>query len=86
MTLKNAHDLAQESKLLAATKLILCDISNPAIVITKRGSVKVFNGAAEALLGYKECDVVGKNVKMLMPEEYAMVCSHAVILSSEVEA
>jgi PAS domain-containing protein len=73
MTQKNKYDKAQEMRLLGATKLILSDIANPAIVITKRGSMKVFNSAAEALLGYKEADVLNKNVKILMPEEFASV-------------
>jgi hypothetical protein len=41
MTLKKSHDEAEEKQLLQATKLILCDLGNPAIVISKRGLIKV---------------------------------------------
>jgi hypothetical protein len=41
MTLKTSHDEAEEKLLLQATKLILCDLANPAIVISKRGLIKV---------------------------------------------
>lgn len=72
MTSKSVHDEAEEKKLLQASKLILNDIANPAIVITKRGIIKVFNSAAENTLGYKEVDLLNKNIKVLMPEEYAV--------------
>src|SRR5258706_215279 len=41
-----------------------------AIVIDARGVVLMFNPAGEKLFGYFADEVIGKNVKMLMPEQY----------------
>lgn len=40
------------------------------ISINKRGTVESYNAACEAIFGYSADEVIGKNVKMLMPAPY----------------
>jgi len=40
------------------------------IIINHKGQIELFNAAAQRMFGYKSAEVVGQNVKMLMPEPY----------------
>ncbi len=51
-------------------KLILDTIPDAMIVIDERGVMQSFSAAAERLFGYSAAEVLGKNVKMLMPTPY----------------
>jgi two-component system sensor kinase FixL len=54
----------------AHLKSILDTVPDAMIVIDERGTMQSFSAAAERLFGYKPDDVVGRNVKMLMPSPY----------------
>ncbi len=54
----------------AHVKSILDTIPDAMIVIDEHGIMQSFSAAAERLFGYKAAEVLGKNVKMLMPSPY----------------
>ena len=63
----NTEDLrAREAHL----KSILETIPDAMIVIDERGSIQSFSVAAERLFGYRPDEVIGRNIKMLMPSPY----------------
>ena len=61
------HDLASRE---AHLKSILETVPDAMIVINERGIVQSFSVAAERLFGYGPNEVIGKNIKMLMPSPY----------------
>jgi PAS domain S-box-containing protein len=52
------------------TQSILDNAVDGIITIDERGMVGTFNRAAERIFGYKAAEVMGRNIKMLMPEPY----------------
>jgi two-component system sensor kinase FixL len=62
----NLDLLAREAHL----KSILDTIPDAMIVIDERGIMRSFSSAAERLFGYESHEMVGQNVKMLMPSPY----------------
>jgi PAS domain S-box-containing protein len=66
--LKRAESALQENA--TKTAAILGTMVDGVITIDERGIIDSFNTAAERLFGYAPLEVVGRNVKMLMPEPY----------------
>jgi len=54
----------------AHLKSILETVPDAMIVIDERGSMQSFSVAAERLFGYQPDEVIGRNIKMLMPSPY----------------
>ncbi len=50
---------------------IISYMSDGLVITDERGIVETFNPAAEAIFGYRAEQVIGRNMKMLMPEPYA---------------
>eukprot|EP01062_Namystynia_karyoxenos_P030681 TRINITY_DN22872_c1_g1_i2.p1 TRINITY_DN22872_c1_g1~~TRINITY_DN22872_c1_g1_i2.p1 ORF type:complete len:2300 (+),score=928.18 TRINITY_DN22872_c1_g1_i2:41-6940(+) len=68
------RDCTEENQLKFAASIsnAIVEISPvPMVSITQTGIVKSFSPAAERDWGYSAGDVVGRNIKMLMPEEIA---------------
>jgi two-component system, LuxR family, sensor kinase FixL len=49
---------------------ILATVPDAMIVIDERGAMQSFSSAAERLFGYQASEVLGKNIKMMMPSPY----------------
>jgi PAS domain S-box-containing protein len=65
---KKAETQLLESE--ARTKAILAAAVDAMIIIDASGTIESLNTAAEKLFGYTALDMVGQNVKMLMPAPY----------------
>lgn len=66
-TRKVQDDLAGREAHLSS---ILATVPDPMVVIDEAGSVTSFSSAAEKLFGYSPREVIGRNVRMLMPSPY----------------
>jgi len=62
---KEQHRISQ-----LRTLAILETAADSIITITAQGIVESFNSAAERLFGYSACEVIGKNVNMLIPSPF----------------
>ena len=65
---KQSEVTLQESE--ERTRAIVNNVENGIITINNKGIIHSFNRAAEKIFQYRLDEVIGKNVKMLMPEPY----------------
>jgi PAS domain S-box-containing protein len=61
------EDLSEREALLRS---ILDTVPEAMIIIDERGVIQSFSAAAAAVFGYRRDEVIGENVKILMPEPY----------------
>jgi len=60
---------SSEARLQTLVNTVLDTLVDGLIVIDRTGRVQVYNRACEKLFGYQAAEVVGRNVKMLMPPD-----------------
>src|SRR5215471_16499110 len=66
-----AHTSTQDAEARSAhLQSILDSIPDAMVVINERGLIQSFSSAAERLFGFSAAEVLGKNVKILMPSPY----------------
>jgi two-component system sensor kinase FixL len=65
--IQNAGDAAARE---AHLKSILDTVPDAMIVIDERGNIQSFSAAAERLFGHTAGEVIGKNIKLMMPSPY----------------
>jgi two-component system sensor kinase FixL len=71
---RTASEAAESHREIASReahlKSILDTVPDAMVVIDEHGAIQSFSSAAERLFGYTSAEVVGLNVKMLMPSPY----------------
>ena len=61
------NEVAEQIKRLSA---VIDNIVDGIITINERGTIESFNPAARRIFGYLNDEVIGQNIKMLMPDPY----------------
>ncbi len=67
---KLTRDLTERGGAEATLRSAVGHVVDGIISTDERGTVVMFNPAAERIFGYAASEVIGRNVKMLMPEPY----------------
>ena len=66
--LVRTEEAVRESEML--TRRVMENAAVGIITLSEKGMIQTFNPMAEQLFGYKADEVIGQNVKVLMPEPY----------------
>lgn len=65
---ERAHQQCWESE--QRLRAILNHMAEGIITMAQNGTVQTFNATAERMFGYRASEVIGRNIKMLMPEPF----------------
>lgn len=65
---KKSEEVVLENEL--KLKTILENIIDAVLIVDKRGIIQLANKSTETIFGYSTTDLIGKNVKILMPNPY----------------
>jgi PAS domain S-box-containing protein len=71
-TIRDISDDLEKAAQTRCAETIIETSSVPFIAIDRLGTISVFSKSAEEEWGYSKAEVMGKNIKMLMPEEVAV--------------
>ena len=64
------RDVSKQRESERRVQAVMDSVVDGLIVINEHGIVQSINPAAERIIGYSPAEVIGRNVKMLMPEPY----------------
>ncbi|MDX2425311.1 MAG: response regulator [Cycloclasticus sp.] len=65
--MQREHDLVVS---MARNKAVIDNAADGIITIDIKGRIEAFNPAAEKIFGYSSVEIIGQNIKILMPEPY----------------
>lgn len=64
------YENQSQEELLARLQMIIESAVDGIVTIDEHGRIETFNRSASAIFGYEPEEVIGKNIKILMPEPY----------------
>jgi PAS domain S-box-containing protein len=67
---KITRDLTERRRAAESLRSVVDHVIDGILTINERGIVQSMNPAAETLFGYRSGEIIGQNVKMLMPDPY----------------
>ena len=70
VSLRYRQMLQQSQKSESQLRAVVDTAVDAIIMINGQGLIQSFNGAAEQMLGWRADEVIGRNIKMLMPNPY----------------
>lgn len=70
MHLNDHAELSQNGRASSQLEAVLETAVDAIVIIDERGTVQTFNRAAERMFGYGRAEVIGRNVRLLMPPPF----------------